>query len=90
MVWWRQVGSIRVVLLPFSTVDFDLLAFGRNHVNLSQRNLLQWQREGGVGLRSVGIVFRSRERNFAPTHVGANLAFARVWFQNEWMSMRVA
>ena len=29
MVWWLQVGSIRVDLLLFSTVDFDLLALGR-------------------------------------------------------------
>ena len=40
-------------------------------------------------MRSLGIVVRSRERSFAPTHVGANLAFARVCFQNEWISMSV-
>ena len=83
------MGGIRVDLCPFGTVDFDLLAPGRNHFNPSQRNQLQWQREGGVVLRSFGIVIRSRERSIAATHVGVNVAFARDC-QHEWISMSVA
>ena len=45
------MGSTRGDLLPFSTVDFDVVALERNSVNPSQRNSWCWVRAGGVPLR---------------------------------------
>ena len=41
-------------------------------------------------MRSLGIVVRLGERNFAAIHVGANCAFARIWCGIVWVSMSVA
>ena len=71
MSWWRQVGGVRVDLLPLR----EFYCNGCVEEKLRCVPSASWSDRGS------GV--------FAATHVGANLAFARVC-QNEWISMSVA